>query len=178
MFEGRRVGTGHDCGKKCGAQLLCILMDFIRSSHRQADLLSERESFPTIWDWMMASEYSPGRGLLSSESSRGQDHHWKRQSGKEEREVLEHPAIYKGGFVELNCCLVAKSHLTLYDSMDYSPLGSFVHGVSQARILEWVALSFSRGIFPTQVVNPSLLHWWQIPYHWATREAPNWIIGL
>ena len=28
--------------------------------------------------------------------------------------------------------------------MDYSPLGSSVHGISQARILEWVAISFSR----------------------------------
>ena len=29
--------------------------------------------------------------------------------------------------------------------MDCSPPGSFVHGISQARILEWIALSFSRG---------------------------------
>jgi len=29
--------------------------------------------------------------------------------------------------------------------MDYSPSGSSVHGISQARILEWVAISFSKG---------------------------------
>ena len=29
--------------------------------------------------------------------------------------------------------------------MDCSPPGSSVHGVSQARVLEWVAISFSRG---------------------------------
>ena len=29
--------------------------------------------------------------------------------------------------------------------MDYSPPGSFVHGISQARLLEWVTISFSRG---------------------------------
>ena len=29
--------------------------------------------------------------------------------------------------------------------MDWSPPGSSVHGISQARILEWVAISFSRG---------------------------------
>ena len=28
--------------------------------------------------------------------------------------------------------------------------GSSVHGISQARILEWVAISFSRGVFPTR----------------------------
>ena len=32
---------------------------------------------------------------------------------------------------------------TLCDPMDCSPLGSSVHGISQARILEWVAISFS-----------------------------------
>ena len=38
------------------------------------------------------------------------------------------------------------SHLkTLCDPMDCSPPGSSVHGISQARTLEWVAVSFSRG---------------------------------
>ena len=32
-------------------------------------------------------------------------------------------------------------------------------GISQARVLEWVAVSFSRGIFPTQGSDPHLLHW-------------------
>ena len=43
------------------------------------------------------------------------------------------------------CVLVAQSCLTLRDLMDYSPLGSSVHGILWARILEWVAISFSRG---------------------------------
>ena len=33
----------------------------------------------------------------------------------------------------------------LGDAIDYSPPGSIVHEISQARILEWVAISFSRG---------------------------------
>ena len=37
--------------------------------------------------------------------------------------------------------------------MDCSPPGSSVHGISQARILQWVAISSSRGIFPTQRLN-------------------------
>ena len=36
---------------------------------------------------------------------------------------------------------------------------SFIHRISQARILEWVAISFSRGIFPTQGSNSRLLRW-------------------
>ena len=42
-------------------------------------------------------------------------------------------------------CLVAQSCLTLCDPMGCSPPGSSVHGILQARILEWVAISFSRG---------------------------------
>ena len=43
------------------------------------------------------------------------------------------------------CCVsVAQSCLTLCDPMDYSSLGSSVYGILQARILEWVAIPFSR----------------------------------
>ena len=44
-----------------------------------------------------------------------------------------------------SCCLVAKLCLTLCNPMDCSLSGSSVHGTFQARILEWVAISFSRG---------------------------------
>ena len=46
----------------------------------------------------------------------------------------------------------------LYDPMDCSPQGSSVHGILQVRIFEWVAMPFSRGVFPTQGSNPCLLH--------------------
>ena len=42
-------------------------------------------------------------------------------------------------------CSVAQSCLTLCDPLDCSPPGSTVHGISQVRILEWVAIPFSRG---------------------------------
>ena len=41
--------------------------------------------------------------------------------------------------------LVAQSCLTLCDPMDYSLLGFSVHGILQARILDWIAIPFSRG---------------------------------
>ena len=41
--------------------------------------------------------------------------------------------------------LVPQSRLTLCDPTDDCQPGSFVHGIFQARILEWVAISFSRG---------------------------------
>ena len=41
--------------------------------------------------------------------------------------------------------LVTQSCLTLCNTMDCSLPGSSVHGILQAKILEWVAISFSRG---------------------------------
>ena len=41
--------------------------------------------------------------------------------------------------------LITQLCVTLYDLVDYSPTGSSVHGILQARILEWVAIPFSRG---------------------------------
>ena len=58
--------------------------------------------------------------------------------------------IYGGG-------LVAKSCRTLCNPMDCSLPGSSVHGIFQTRILEWVAISFSRGSSPPRD-NLGLLH--------------------
>ena len=47
--------------------------------------------------------------------------------------------------------LLLLSHYVMSNSwypMDCSPPGSSVHGISQARILEWIAISFSRGFSP------------------------------
>ena len=48
-------------------------------------------------------------------------------------------------YLVFSCHLVAKLCLNLYSLMDCSPPGSSVHGILQARILEWAAVSFSRG---------------------------------
>ena len=61
---------------------------------------------------------------------------------------------------------------TLCDPMDYSPPGSSVHGILQARILEWVAQSSSRGIFPIQGLNTSLPHCRQILYQLSYQGSP------
>ena len=45
------------------------------------------------------------------------------------------------------CCLIVQSRPALQDPTDCSPPGSSVHGISRARILEWAAITFSRGSF-------------------------------
>ena len=68
--------------------------------------------------------------------------------------------------------LVTKLCPNLWDPVDYSPQGSSVHGISQARILEWVAISCPR--------RSSRLRDWTLVScaagrfltKWTTREAP------
>ena len=55
---------------------------------------------------------------------------------------------------------VAQSCLTLCDPMDCSLPGSSVHGIFPTKVLEWVAISFSRrSFFSTQGSNLCLQHW-------------------
>ena len=72
--------------------------------------------------------------------------------------------------MKVSSCLVAKSCLTLCKPRDGSSPGSSVHGISQARILEWVAISFFRVSFwPKDWTQVSCSGRW-ILYHWATRD--------
>ena len=75
-----------------------------------------------------------------------------------------------------NAVLQVLSHVRLYNPMDYSPPGSSVRGISQARILAWAAISLSRGssqlrdqtwVSRTSWISSLILHLW------ATREAPK-----
>ena len=54
--------------------------------------------------------------------------------------TLSGPLIYS-----VCVCVCAQSCLTLCSSRDCSSPGSSIHGILQARILEWVAIPFSRG---------------------------------
>ena len=57
--------------------------------------------------------------------------------------------------------------------IDCTPQGSSVHGILQARILEWLAShSLLQGIFPTQGSNPSLLPCRQILYQLSHHGSP------
>ena len=57
------------------------------------------------------------------------------------------------------CAKLLQSCLTLCDPMDCSPPGSSVHGILQARTLEWVAMPSFRGSSRPRNGSLSLLHW-------------------
>ena len=73
------------------------------------------------------------------------------------------------------CVKVWKSQscLTLYDPMDCSLPGSSIHGIFQARVLEWIAISFSRGSSrPSNQTRVSHIAG-RLFTIWATRKALN-----
>ena len=54
--------------------------------------------------------------------------------------------MLSGSILEFHVCvLVTQSYLTLCDPRDCSPPGFSIHGIHQARILEWIAILLSRG---------------------------------
>ena len=79
--------------------------------------------------------------------------------------------------IALYLCVYAQSRPTLCNLMDCSPPGSSVHGVPQVRMLEWVAISYSRGSSQTrdQPMSPALAG------RFFTIEppgSPHWAITL
>ena len=67
----------------------------------------------------------------------------------------------------LSCCVMSD----FCDPMDCNPLGSSVYGIFQGKIMEWVAISFSRGSsWPKDGTWVSYIGRC-ILYHWATWEA-------
>ena len=93
-------------------------------------------------------------------------------------------AQVRGQGVRCYCPLLASFRIFhgLYSSMssdsatprtDYSLPSSSVHGILQARILEWVAFPLSQGIFPTQGSNPGLPHCRRILYQLSHQGSPR-----
>ena len=69
-------------------------------------------------------------------------------------------------------CLSHQGSRNLWTAARQAPLST---GILQARILEWVAMPSSRGIFPSQGSNPFLPHCLRILYHLSHQGSPGYI---
>ena len=112
---------------------------------------------------------------LISAQSMGQYNRWQenRRKGKKTKQQFLENLCHKNVLTYPYICLIVKVKVaqlcsTLCDLRNYR-----VHGILQARILEWVAFPFSRGIFPTQGSNPDLPHCRQILYQLSHRGSPR-----
>ena len=72
---------------------------------------------------------------------------------------------------------VRQSCLTLPDPMDYGPPGSSVHGIFQARVLEWVAISFSNA-WKWKVKVKSLSRVWLLVTPWTAAHQALPFMGF
>ena len=133
---------------------------------------------PILWpphakSWLIGKDSDAGRDWGQEEKGMTEDemagwHHW-----LDGRESEWSPGVGdgQGGLACYDSWGCKESEMTkwlnwtetlsgvwLFDAMDCSLPGFSVHGISQARILEWVALP-SPGVFLTQGLNLCLLHW-------------------
>ena len=97
------------------------------------------------------------------------------------RQTLYHWAAWQVPYGRESESEVAQSCPTLCNSVDCSLPGSSVHGILQARVLEWVAIAFSRrsgeGSILTQGLNPGLLRCRQILYH-LSQHYYDWTANI
>ena len=128
--------------------------------------------WPAILDRPRLRDF-PGCGTFSAYQERP----W--QTGYHPPSMGE-PYSLPPGLSVLLAVLVTNWCLTLLWPCRYCRLPGFsVHGISRARILEWVAISFSRGSSqPRDGTHVSCICRWII-YHWATRVVKHftWFIS-
>ena len=127
--------------------------------------------------WISARHRSWGKGVLKALGRR-----WIRVIGCRR---TSHSFLWTQGWAfgstqnrknsVLVCVLVTQLCLTLWEPMDWDLPGSSVHGILQARILEWVAISFSRrSSWPRDRTHLGLLHCRQILYHLPPGKPTVW----
>ena len=94
--------------------------------------------------------------------------------GREHTQRME-ASLVRPWMFQHTVCVCAQSCPTFCDPMGCSPPSFSVHGIFQARILEWVAISFSRGSSQPKDQTHVFCIGRQFLYHWATWEAqiPN-----
>ena len=134
---------------------------------------SSLDSFSLPWNWRPCSR--TGAQMEGLRSSLGPS-----RCLVESSQCCEEGSVSfigKKGSIRGACvyaCSVSQLCQGLCDPLDCSLPGSFVHGILQARILEWVATPFSRGSsWPrdwTQVSCVSCTDR-QVLYHWVTGEV-------
>ena len=106
--------------------------------------------------------------------------HWGLTKTSQEKKAADQCSSWKVTWMSLCCAVLGLGTqlcLTLCVPTDCSPSGSSVHGILQARILEWVALPFSRGSSQHRgwiLVSRIVERFFTI---WATRMPKNTWVG-
>ena len=121
------VALAHLRGSRCTLLSLCCFHLSSRGGQRASCVVRTKWcGYRSIVDCKVLSQAAPTPQLCHFPSCGAGSAQWQEQERKKKNEV-------------------AQSCLTLCNPMDCSLQGSFVHGIFQARVLQWVSISFSRG---------------------------------
>ena len=133
--------------------------------------LNLREFILAVHTFLFSTRFTPWTPLsLFSNDILGKPHY------PMINEILSHSLLVFSLFCLLSVLSeseieVAQSCLTLCNPIDCSLPGSSVHGILQARIMEWVAISFSRDL-PDPGIEPGLPHCRQTVYRLSYQGSP------
>ena len=194
QVPGRYLGSSHHrrCGRHVQASLPKVhkgivtsvfrldqaIINFLAKENRHSELEGPNKPLfflpsPERWAWQLAPSLILAGTATNWLSDLGECSASKHGSVFCKMRTVAAPNLWSTVRIHC-CCLVAKSSLTPCDPKDCSPPGSSVHGISQARILEWAAISFSRGLSqPRDQTRISCIGRY-ILYCWATLETPWW----
>ena len=168
--EGRpctRVGQPSSEGARCAPKVYTTPTSpgtLLRDPPRQPPPLAENSrrrlrsaGVDFLWGWWLDSYCLCMAGFRSE---------W---AGQEcEHPSFTHPCAFYVIFVACVCAQLLRHVWLLCNPRDCSLPGSSIHGILQARILEWVATASSNGIFATQGSSLCLLHL----LHWQAGSLP------
>ena len=115
-------------------------------------------------------EYSISNHFESSLAASYKVKHHRSQSFQPQ--IKENPRSHADLYT--NACVCAQLCLPLCDLTDCSPPGSSVHGISQTRILKWIAIP-SPGVLPDPGIKPKSPALQADFYCWAAGETFTWM---
>ena len=121
--------------------------------------------------WKCCTPYASKFGKLTSGHRTGKGQFWFQSQRKAMPKNAQTTAQLHSSHMLVKWSEVARSCSTLYDPVDCSLPGSSLHGILQARTLEWVTISFSRGSSQLRDQTP-VSHIAGRRFNlWATRDS-------
>ena len=142
-------------------------LNFSRSIKENSATYVRLASIPNTWGGKGDKDYTRNSGVYSHISYLPLDPFYAKKSIYFIRIILNITCVCS--------CASCASCLTLCDPMDWSPPGSSVHGISQARILERLPFPFP-GIEPMSLESPALSR--HVLCHWCHLGSPILYISL
>ena len=147
-------------------EMLMLTLNSVSFTYKKVDFLWQNPGMRRL-TLQAVLDRSRSPSLRQSYSQRSKPQHVITCSARslERKESTGHTDPLSPSSLEVKWSEFAQSCLTLCDPMDCSLLGSSIDGIFRAKVLEWVAISFSRGSSWPRDRTQVYLHRRQMLYH-------------